>query len=218
MARCVVTKCDPYPPAPGISRAVLKLTQDGQQLRNVLHFRRLAGAQGLEALEHLGGSVELWWRNHVQPVVANSVSLTGIDLTDLSTANAAGYTRPAPANGGVGGVATQGAPNAVTIAMTLRTNQRGRSFRGRIYHVGLHEALYDGNRLTPLAATSFNGIYEELLEIGGSADFPTTWELVVLSYYANCACRAAPVATKVTSVSNDGYIDIQRRRLPGRGA
>jgi hypothetical protein len=152
---------------------------------------------------------------NIKPKVSNTCILSAVITTSLGTVGAPGtlYTTGLPK---VGTNIQPQLPNNVTIAMSLNTALRGRSFRGRIYHIGLTENdvtlnTIPGTTLTPLIAA-----YEaaRLLAAGSGSQ---TFQLAVLSYYAAKAIRTTPVATPVTSISSDGIIDAQRRRLPKRG-
>lgn len=104
-------------------------------------------------------------------------------------------------------------PNNVTLCIKWTTENRGRSFRGRTYHVGLTESQVTDNEVVAVAMGQFTTAYGALL-----TDLATAgWPLVIASRYANNQPRITGVATLVTGFSIDPFIDSQRRRLPGRG-
>lgn len=214
-----VVPCNPFPPAPGIHRAVMRYTQDGQQLRSVLHFRKLDNTNEDIAAVSLSRSLQIWHADHQRARMSDACILTGIEVTPLGPEKLAPYLRSIT-SGGAGTQVGPMMPNAVALAMSWKTARRGRSFRGRTYHMGLTEQQCVGNQVASAEVTALVTAYNNLRQIGGSTVGEvalTTWQLVILSYYENYVCRGTPLATDVTSVATDGYIDIQRRRQPGRG-
>jgi hypothetical protein len=112
-------------------------------------------------------------------------------------------------------------PNNVTLTVSFRTANRGRSFRGRNYVVGLGETQVAGNTVAPSVITAFDGIYSQLLASPVAAI--ATW--VVVSRFSGVdpvtkepIPRVTGIATPITSVTVvDNVVDSQRRRLPKRG-
>lgn len=202
------------PPAPGVTRAVLQFRQDGQVLNNVMHFVDPSGVQPPDPTE-LASRVALWWITWIRTFVSNLVLLEQVICTDLSEGAEPGavYTTGLPENGSN---AAAPLPNNVTVVMSLRTALRGRSYRGRVYHIGLTESQVVGNTVDPALMTSLRANYTFLTNLEGDTGEPV-YQLAVLSYFTNNAVRPLGVATPVVSISSDGVIDTQRRRLPGRG-
>jgi len=106
------------------------------------------------------------------------------------------------------------APMNVTVAVKLVTGLRGRSFRGRIFVVGLTKTSMNGDTLTGDAVNNWKGIYESLLAEKIEAGDPG-W--CVVSRWQNLLPRAEGLATPIVSVEVDPTVDSQRRRLLGRG-
>lgn len=202
------------PAAEGVTKAVLNFTWDQQLCANVMHFVEVGGVQAPDPQE-LAERLALWWEASVKVAVAQSVSLVSVSATDLSSDAEPGVivTTGLPESGSVGQVSL---PNNVSCVMSLRTGLRGRSFRGRIYHVGLAEGMVVDNRVSTVPLADLVGAYGLLTNLAGGGGEPVH-QIAVLSYFANNALRSSPVATPVTSVTSDGIIDSQRRRLPGRG-
>lgn len=201
------------PPAPGVARVTLELTHLNQLCRNVLHFQRRDGDPGVN-LQDLAAAVGNWWDTQLQNLVSNDTTLVNVTATDLSQYGAPGtiWTPAAPL---VGSGGTSGSPGNVTVVMSLVTPLRGRSFRGRIYHVGLAQTWITGNRLVTTHQTNLLTAYTGLLGLQQAPSTPL--DLGVLSYYNGGALRAAPLFTPVVNIKTDGLIDSQRRRLAGRG-
>lgn len=110
---------------------------NGKQVFNVLHGQVAAGfnatsavAEAVRAAVAGSGQWTAW-----AAFLHTTVALAGVDLRDLRSAN-----QPLAESTG-GAVAGTGAgaalPPGVALVLTLRTNQSGRAFRGRVYLPGL---------------------------------------------------------------------------------
>lgn len=103
------------------------------------------------------------------------------------------------------------APSETTVAISLRTGRAGRSYRGRLYHVGLGDGAYIGDYMSPVSITSLIGVYEALIPILVAQDF--TW--CVCSFVENGAPRAAGFITPITTITiTDNIVDSMRSRKP----
>lgn len=203
----------PFVPAPGICQAELIYNWNGQIVETVLHFEPTA-ALTPALMTELGEYLRVWWTGTIDTYFSNSLSLLSIKLTDLTTniAPVVNYTTGLPA---AGGNASPTLPNNVACVFTKRTELRGRSYRGRIYHPGLCEAQVVANTVDPPTLAALITQYSILLNF---ATLGTIWDMVVVSRYQNNLPREVADSNQVVSISSDGSIDSQRRRLPGRGA
>lgn len=185
---------------------------DSQVVENVLHFT-CNSAFSTTNMEDLAQAALAWWNTNLKPLVNSNVSLTTIRVTDMRSATGPVIedTTGLPIAGTGSGSAV---PNNVTVAIKLITANRGRSFRGRVYHVGLSSALVQGNTVTNATRTSLRNAYLALFTISSTPP----WELGVASRYSNNAPRAEGLITEVTDVSVNPIVDSQRRRLPNRGS
>jgi hypothetical protein len=101
-------------------------------------------------------------------------------------------------------------PVSAALVLTLRTEKRGRSYRGRLYLAGFGEdhwegANYDG-ALTGALLTDF-AAFETAVNAAG-------WTWVVASYYNNGSARSAAIGTTVSNyVFRSAQAGTQRRRL-----
>jgi hypothetical protein len=202
----------PFIPVLGIVQAELVYLWQGQFVQNVLHYDT-PGATTITEMEELGDLLVDWFDVQLQPQVTSQLSLVEVKLTDLTSefGPVVEWTTGLPI---VGTNIGQTMPNNVAIVMTKRTVFRGKSFRGRIYHPGLVEAQVTNNQLVPATQTLLLTNYNALVELEGAGGLYT---LQVVSRYTNNAPREIGVATPVISITTDGFIDSQRRRLPGRG-
>lgn len=200
-----------FVPFNNVAMVELFYREDNQRLENVLHFQ-LTSSPTVSSLQTLCQNVASWWDTVMRPLVNTAVTLVAVKATSLNTQNAPSveYTTGLPLAGTASGTA---APNSVTVAVKLITLNRGRSYRGRVYHVGMSVANISGNVLTTGYRTALTTAYGALTipaGFGGAI-------LVVASRVEDGQPRTNGVATTVSGVSVNPTLDSQRRRLPERG-
>lgn len=202
----------PFIALPNTIQANLRLTWQGQEVENVFHFQA-PGAVSSADLAAVAEGVEDWWLSNMLPYVNADCQYREVYAVDMSSQTGGVFT----ASGGSGTPGTAGSdslPNNCTVAISFRTANRGRSFRGRAYHIGLTRAQVVDNEVVPSIVTGLGAIYSLLLS--GSAFGGCL--LAVASKRSNNAWRAVGVVTPVIDVVlADPTVDSQRRRLPGRG-
>ena len=204
----------PFIPVPGVIQAELVYAWDGQVVENVLHYTVDAEVD-VAAQQGLGGALVDWFDTLLQPLVPSTLILNEVRLSNLSSefAPGASWTGGLPLPGTLAGGLSL--PNNVALTMTKRTDMRGRSFRGRIYHPGLSESQVTGNAIVSGTLVSLLAAYNAMKTLtAGSLNY----QLVVVSRFQGGEPRAEGIATEVTTITSDGIIDSQRRRLPGRGS
>ena len=205
----------PQSPVPNTAEAVLNYQSDSGDARNVMHFQQAPfGGWSNINLQRLAETVANWWttslKNHVHP----AFTLESVVTRDLETVPGEVAEFAVNQTGGAQGGRS---PSNVTTAFTLRTALGGRSGRGRIYHVGISQSYYLGDTVHPNEKSLMVAAYDALRVIN-KPGIGQEYHLVVVSRFANKVQRATGIANEVTSVSNDGLLDSQRRRLKGRGA
>lgn len=202
----------PFIPVPGVVQAELIYNWNSQVVETVLHFRPSDPPTPTLMIE-LGVEMVTWWSGGLKGFQSNMLSLTQVKLTDLSTETAPviNHTALLPQTATN---ASPSMPNSVTVAITKRTVLRGRSFRGRIYHPGLVEAQVLNNTIDPPSLVNIIAEYSENIAFTTPG---ASWVMVVISRQTNNAPRVTGIDTGVLSLSSDGVVDSQRRRLPGRG-
>lgn len=200
-----------FQPCPGVAMFEVFFQWQGQRMENVFHCVQEGAwdaAQLQDGVEVLSDWITSDWRN----VAHLSANVVGFKGTDLTTQDGAVYepTIAEPIPGLNNGTA---APAGTTIAISWRTALRGRSYRGRTFHVGVQTASYTDSIFlpTPLAL-----LYDAYLSLQG-AFISASMEMCVLSRVLNKAVRANGVGTPITGLSIDPALDSQRRRLPERG-
>lgn len=203
----------PFVPTVNTLRADLHYLWDSQQCSNSLYFQGSASPDIALATE-LGEALISWWETEYAPNVAETVSLQEVVLTDLTneTSFSIAVTTGLPISGTV---ASPSLPNNVSLCISFRTAQRGRSSRGRNYVVGMCESQAVASEATEGFIGVMLDAYEQLI---GAGTFVAGLQWVVVSTISNGDPRSSGLAQPVTSVIvTDPVIDSQRRRLPGRG-
>jgi len=189
-------------------------TMHGQRIENVYHVDAGHPATASDLVDILDVFDD--WDNtwHRTQRVSNC-ALTLQVATALDGSGAPFLERPlTPARAGaIGG--GEAFPSQVTVAVKLSTGLAGRSFRGRSFFCGLARAATSGDALNPANITAIVNIYDALRTTLAAAGFP----LVVASKYSGVDVNGRPIPrvvgimTPIITVSCEGYIDTQRRRL-----
>jgi hypothetical protein len=203
----------PYVPVANVVQAELVFSWDSQVVENVLHFQTSV-PPNLVTMNELGAWLVSWWSTNVKPHVPATVSFINVKMTDLTVAfgPVVDYATSLPM---VGTNASPSMPNNCALVITKRTALRGRSYRGRIYHVGLTEGNTVANQYNSGSVAALVTAYNLLRNVTLAS--ATAFEVVVSRIQAGVPL-AAGVSTTVTTHTCDGILDSQRRRLPGRGS
>lgn len=198
-------------PVPDVAMVEFIYTLNGQRCENTIYVEA-ATPFNLSTLNELAEGMDEWDEEVGSLVrVAGSV-LVAINVTALDSNTAPAVERivsPGRPGARTGSVL----PGNVTMCVTFVTAQRGRSFRGRNYVVGLNETDVVGNNVDGGTVDGYIGYYEDLQE----AISTLGWQMVVVSRYSNNAPRNPGISVGITSFKADEYVDSQRRRLTGRG-
>lgn len=201
----------PFVPVPDVARVELVFQQQAQICENVFHVYDPAGwstatltALALDAKNKYNTTIRLG-----QCASTALVKILCRDLTD-ETSPGIEYAAGLPLTGGS---ADPGMPMNVTVAVKWLTGLRGRSYRGRSYHVGIPAAQCSLSTVVPASLAAL------VIDYDNWRTFPQgiNQQMVVISTRHNKVARNPGVWTAITGVSIDGTLDSQRRRLPGRG-
>ena len=184
---------------------------NGQKCQNVLHYQaeNIWDVAGLIA--HASVLTTLW-STYLQSGVNSATTLTRILARSLENqfAPSIEYLPYTPMVGAYSGTP---APGNVTACVKLGSSQAGRSYRGRLYHVGMSATSFNGNQIVSSYVTFLKDAYNEFRSSTELEDKV----LVVASRYHNGEPRITGIVTPVVYVSVNGDVDSQRRRLAGRG-
>lgn len=185
---------------------------DGQVVENVLHYAGQTPASE-NTLTNLANDAFTSWQTTWRTKQPTSLALTKVIATDISSQNGASIEVP-HSTANTGTVNEEGMPSNVCYLISLKTANRGRSYRGRLYLPGVCEGAIIVNTIgnAVVAALQDSYTYWDYLSDDGDP-----WALVVASRYHNKAPRSTGITTNVTSFHVDPTVASQRRRLPGRG-
>jgi len=201
----------PFIPAAGICEVFMEHSvNDVLNLGWVLHYEASVGSWGPTAFDDLGQYLVNWWDVHMQPLVSTGTLLQRVRMRDITSQNApiGDYSTGLPITGTATG---QPASNNVSLSVKKNTGLAGKSFRGRLFQLGLTENHVVGNFIDSTYRTALLAAWNEALFIvGGNADYA----MVLVSKYSNKAPRAAGLVTPVTSFSlADTRVDTRRDRM-----
>ena len=211
----------PFVPVPNTVEVEVIYEMDNQIVENTLYYERTTSVD-LESINDLLTAINTTIQASLLPFLGNTIKLIRLvgTLLDAADSLAAVLAVSPPVAGGAAGEA---APNNVSITMSLRTANRGRSFRGRNYIPGIPRDLIDENEVGSGSVAAYEDAYSALMDAG--ADFG--FQQVVVSRYSGFTIvdgkkkptpRTTGITTPVTSAFVvDSTVDSQRRRLPGRG-
>lgn len=198
---------------PSTARVALEFSYSGQQCVITLWFEAETSFD-VTSLIALSDAIIAWATDNLMPLLAEQLVFNAVRATaqDSSTAPSVYVPVVPPVGGGVAG-ATE-APQVAVVA-SLRTDLRGRSYRGRNYIPGIPGAILETpGVITVIAAGQFAAAYELLSEVEDA----TSTTHVVVSHYNAGGARPVGVTTPVTEYVVDQPLDTQRRRSVGRGA
>lgn len=196
---------------PNVVQVEMVYLWDGQFVENVFHAQHAPGYDESD-IANLLDVFNGWHDANLDLVQSSAVSLINLIGTDLDSQtgprveDSAGLPR-------AGTAASPSMPNNVSLVVKWTTGNRGKSFRGRTYHIGLREDVVTANRVDAGHIASLVTHYGPILTLLTAAG----WTMVVASRYTNNAPRATGIATPITGFSIEPVVDSQRRRLPNRG-
>jgi len=201
------------PPALGIAKITVKQTLAGVNVYNVLHaYMNNNAAVPQSELDSLASTVRAAWVTNVLPLQGGAVTLSDVQVVDLTNEFGLGSV----ASGSNVGTATgTNLPANACTCWSWKILNRYRGGHPRTYIAGLTSSnILNANTIaathrtahaTAAAAvrTAINGVSAN----GGTA------LMCAVSYYKDKVLRPAGIALVFTGVSVDDRIDSQRRRL-----
>lgn len=201
-----------YIPVPNTLQANIRFTCAGQRCENVINFDYTGPGFNDACIAVVDAINTVLWPP-LRGALSTGLSMVEIYMVDL--ASESGETRTGtPATPSNGSRSSNPAPLSVTLCVSYRTAQRGRSYRGRSYVVGLAADAINNQNIDEAIAGGVLASFIALRNAAAAADVP----MVVVSRRHNNLPRVTGIATPITSVVlNDTVVDSQRRRLPGRG-
>lgn len=185
---------------------------DNQLTINDLYFQN-SGAVVVTNMSALANAVSAWVTGVLAPLLSRDWTFTRIRAIDLTTQTGPVVEFTVET---VGGVDSEAAPNNVSACVSFRTDQRGRSARGRNYVPGIPNSLIT---LNTLDAGFIGDLVDAYLQLVGPGVFLVGWQQVIVSRVTAGAPRAEGLAIPVTNVLMVGNsVRSMRSREIGHGA
>lgn len=202
----------PFIPAANVIKMAIVHALAGQNVVNILHIRDTDGAPDGTRAASLADTLATSWVSNVMASLSNDLRLSHIDWTILTS-----QTSPAGRTGEAGVSGSINSPSEaanVALVYTLRTELRGRSYRGRIYLAGIPQSQRADAVTASIGwadglASGFTLLMADMVAERS--------KVVVVSYQHNKVITNPAHVQDVTSFTTDYYFDSQRRRLQGRG-
>lgn len=199
----------PYQPVADTAEVFVGLTWDSVPCGIALNYTNVSHIWDLGDLTSITHEVAAHWNAFILPLQNNHVKLMYTRGTDLRTSSGptVQYDYPGSPTGGLTGAST---PRNVAFCLKKETALRGRSYRGRIYHLGLDIAQVAESLMNAGDATALLAAYAGLLNLAAAPD----WNMTVVSRIQNGLRLAEGLYTQVTAiVAVDLRLDTQKRRL-----
>jgi len=199
--------------APNIVMVEVRATKAGQKIENRFTIDALTAVTPAIVAD-ITNVVSNWAQSTYFDYLPEQVTLVETVGTDLSVHEGAQHTI-VPSGTIIGQQTGPSLPNEVTLCVSLRSDARGRSARGRAFVLGLTRQGVNENEVTAGYAANFVSAFEALK----TAITTEGWAWVVVSYRTNNAPRpGGPVYFPITTcVVVDLVVDSMRRRKPGVG-
>lgn len=196
-----------FQPAPNCLNVILRFTSAGTFWGvNSLNFVAL-NPPVADDLPGIGAAIVDWWTESIAGLVSNAVLLDTISIRGLSSPSDVYWSDNL--TGAAGLANTPAMPPNVTIALKLETGLTGKSRRGRVFHVGLGEAMVASKYLVADYADPMPDQYQLLID--AVAGYDLQW--AVLSRTQNKVRLAEAIPYPVTRCTLvDRKIDTMRDR------
>jgi len=203
----------PFIPVPDVAQVRLEGVMDNQLTINDLYFQISGGGINAAGLDNLCVNVADWWTLNVVNLLSEDFASVRVTAIDLSSQTGPLGSAPAAATGGV---AVEAVPNNVAACVSFRTDQRGRSGRGRNYVPGLPGSKVALNTLDSGFISDLVSAYALLV---GAGTFIPGWQWGVASRYTLGDPRTTGIFIPITSVVLVGNsVRSMRSREVGHGA
>lgn len=184
----------------------------GQTCVNVFWVHH-AGTWTAGQLNTMAGFIAGAYETHIAPFLSDQWSLDKVVSQDYTSFNAAS-AEYSPGTAIVGTGSGDPLPPQVALVVSWRTDNRGRSYRGRTYLTGLTEFYADNGRMGQTVLTAVDNWAQGLMTLIQLAD----GDLGVVSFMANGAPRQAGVFTAISAYRSRDILYTQRRRTIGVGS
>lgn len=199
-------------PIPNGISLCFDFTTAGQQWQFCLNLRKSAGAPTAQDLIDAAEGGHDWWTSYLKGFLDSTTTLRQVRATDMTAQGAAEYIDAV--NEAATGGTNVPLPIGTAQCVSLRTDKRGRSYRGRVYMGGLTQGYrLDAANMTSAGISALLGHFVALsLWLDGIG-----YDTIVASRQHNGVITNPAEVNEVTSYTVDSKFDSQRRRLAGRG-
>lgn len=203
----------PFQVCPNTAEVVFHADLNGQIVANIWHVN-VPTPPSLEQLQTIRDVFNDWIEGPMMGGSSNQLTPIDLIVTDLTQEGGLQVVKDMTGEGG-GEVNSPVKTNQDTLCLTLRSSQRGRSFRGRNYIMAVPTQFYlDSNHITTGQVAAYVADWNGLVTDLATAGFP----LGILSRVSGGAPRAQGLITEAVGYTAfDNVIDSQNKRLPGRG-
>jgi hypothetical protein len=219
----------------------LRSTYSGQVIMNTLAFRWL---QALDPTTAQALTLANDWKTHLQAFQATTLAYTTFVLQQVRGGSVSYTTKPCLRTGGIrlegnmtgtlgGSKPGDALPPQSAIVTTLKTNNAGRSHRGRLYMTAISETDQAYGTVTPGIVTTMQTAWNTQLAKYGPAGTDPNWQVGIWSMRIATGCvpgtgadhALVPHDTPNPSQAFDGVTEFvvkatvysQRRRTIGVG-
>lgn len=203
----------PLPPIGSVLKIEFKQDYEGVAVANILHYGYDGGPPTQANLNTFAATCASKWHTQIHQAQHNSLFLTEVVVTDLSSDTSAVGTAAPNTHGDLSELAI-GANSAVVASFKVARRYRGG--HPRMYFAGITvDQLLDPHHLDDDAYASWGDIADALLSDITSAGCPGTSGIhaVSVSYFHNKQPRENPIADDIIEVSVKRRLGSQRRRL-----
>lgn len=199
----------PFVPVQDAAELVIHGTVGSKDVANVIGFQHL-GAYTPSDLQDLATAADGVVTSGYKPLMTAGMTYNSCVVRGLTSS--IDFAASDSSGAGTGGVSGAQLNNNVTLCITLRSANTGRSARGRFY------AFPTGASQLSAAntfSTTYAGDLIIFLESLQAAAAIAGWTMVVISRFHNLAPRTSGVTFPITSIEARNLIsDSQRGRLP----
>lgn len=195
-----------FVPVPHGARAVLNFALGSQAFSNVLHFTK--PGFDTDDMDQLADLLDAKILSDFIPILSNDCTYVNVTVYDVRTIDGQVVTNSD--NAGNGTDANDVLPLNAALCVTLRTNDRGRSARGRMYLSGLSKInTYNGAFLASVISAAED--YVTAIRTNAAA---AGWTLVIASFQEDGVLLEIANTRAVTShLVRSGEATSQRRRV-----
>lgn len=190
----------------------LDFTLSGQQIQFCVSLRKSSGDPTPTDLQDAAGAGADWWANYLKTLFSHDLTCRQARATDMHVQNGPEFIEPVNTAGDNVG---DSVPANAAVAVSLRTDKRGRSYRGRNYVAGFVPA--DQPTPTTIGTTLASALVDAWVGLNTYVD-ALGFDLCVVSRQHNGVPTNPAEMNDVSTIMCDTAIDSQRRRLYGRGS